>query len=99
MEQNELLEKLNRMIENALNKKWAKDKDCNFLSVSLDFKQIYLNEDYSSAKNRVDKGGYVLVIDKQKIYTYKTKTEAEYMEYLKKEIKRENSKKMNFYGL
>lgn len=99
MEQNELLEKLNGMIDKAANKKWAKDKDCNFLSVSADFKKINLHEDYNSAKNMVDKGGYVLVIDKQKIYTYKTKTEAEYMEYLRKNINSNNLNSSNKWGL
>lgn len=99
MNEQELLEKLNGMTNTAINKKWAKDKDCNFLSVSVDFKEIYLHEDYSSAKNMVDKGGYVLVIDKQKVYTYKTKTENEYMEYLKNENKRNDLRKMNYYGI
>lgn len=47
----------------------------------------------------LNKGGQVLVIDKEKIYNYKIKNEEEYREYLFWQIKKETCDIMNRFGL
>lgn len=74
-------------------------KKYNFLSYDLIDNVARLHNDYADAKRYVEKGGQVLVIDKEKVYTYKVKNDEEYSEYLRKEIQKENLRKINYYGL
>lgn len=93
----ELLEKLNGLIDSAIN--YTSGSERNFLSVSLDFKNVRLHSTYEDAKRFSVTGGYVLVIDKQKVYTYKEKSQEEFMNYLRNEVRRERYNTMNKYGL
>lgn len=74
-------------------------KNCNFVAYSYSNDDIMLAESYKDAKTYADMGGQVLVLNKDKIYTYKVKTLDEYQEYLTNEIRREAINTMNRYGL
>ena len=71
----------------------------NFVAYDAINDKISLQDSYESAKNYVDHGGQILVLDKKKIYTYKIKTDEEYYEYLTNELKNDSYNKMNYYGL
>lgn len=74
-------------------------KNYNFLGYNIIDNTNNLFETYSEAKNYVEEGGQILVIDKEKVYNYKIKTEDEYFNYLNSQIKSENLNKKNYYGL
>lgn len=105
------LEELKEMRKNWLDEKKAlieteEDEELynkwlnyNFLAYSINLNSISLFNNYNEAKNYCDDGGQVLVIDKDKIYTYKVKTEEEYQKYLSNQIKYENLNKKNYYGI
>ena len=91
------LKELLEMSKKAINTNCKKEG--NFLSYDAETGEIYLHNDYNSAKLYAEKGGQVLVIDKEKVYTYKIKNEEEYQRYLRNQIYKENMEKMNRYGL
>lgn len=74
-------------------------KNCNFIAYSCAEDKITLAETYEDAKTWAEMGGQVLVLDKNKIYTYKIKTLDEYQEYLANEIRHDARNTMNRYGL
>lgn len=74
-------------------------KNYNFLGYSIEDDSKNLFETYEEAKNYVEKGGQILVIDKDKVYNYKEKSDEEYLSYINKNIKEENLNKKNYYGL
>lgn len=78
---------------------FSKFKNYNFLGYDAIEKRSNLFETYEEAKKYVDRGGQILVINQDKIYTYKIKSDDEYFEYLSSEIKKENLQKKDFYGL
>lgn len=71
----------------------------NFVAYDAIDDKISLQDSFESAKNYVDHGGQILVLDKKKIYTYKIKTDEEYYEYLTNELKNNSYNKINYYGL
>lgn len=98
------LEQLKKMIEDwkeeHKNDEYFEEyKNYNFAAYNFESNNLVLFESYNRAKNYAEFGGQVLVIDKEKIYTYKTKTEEEIQEYVANEVRRENFNKRNFYGL
>lgn len=74
-------------------------KDFNFMSYSVEEDKYRIHDEYSYAKNFAEKGGQVLVIDKDKVYEYKVKNDDEYFKYLSNQLKYENITKMNIFGL
>lgn len=82
--------------DEELYNKWL---NYNFLAYSVDSDSVSLFDSYDKAKNYCDNGGQVLVIDKDKVYTYKAKSEEEYQEYLSNQIKYENLNKRNYFGI
>ncbi len=74
-------------------------KNYNFLGYSIEDDNKNLFETYDEARNYVEKGGQILVIDKDKVYNYKEKSDEEYLSYINKNIKEEDLNKKNYYGL
>lgn len=74
-------------------------KNCNFVAYNAYSDSISVFDNYQLAKKYCEQGGQVLVLDKEKIYTYKMKTDEEYYRYLDNQLKYENLKKKNYYGL
>lgn len=91
-------ELINRVCEEKL--EWfEKFKKYNFLGYNIDSNSATLFETYAEAKNYVERGGQILVIDKDKVYSYKVKTQEEYSEYLRYQIRNENNNIRNKYGI
>lgn len=93
LSQEKLLETLKGMV------KELSDENGNFLAYCNEYERAHLYETYQEAKNFADKGGYVLVIDKEKVYTYKDKTDDEYFEYIGREVRYNDYCRMNRLGL
>ena len=91
------LEELKEMIKSAAD--LSLGKKVKFLSYDIVEDKARLHNDYAEAKRYVEKGGQILVLANDKIYTYKIKNDEKYLEYLKYQIKRENYNKINFYGI
>jgi len=87
-------EEYERQLEN-----YEEFKKYNFLSYNLESDKAVLCSNYECAKAFAEKGGQILVIDKEKVYNYKVKSDEEYREYLRNEIKKEDLRKMNYYGI
>lgn len=98
------LEELKEMREQYLNARkddedFEKYSTYNFVAYNCEDDNVRCYEDYASAKNYAEFGGQVLVLNTEKIYTYKIKNEEEIREYLKYQIKNDGYAKMNRYGL
>lgn len=98
------LEELKEMRKKYLNERknskyYEEFKNYNFLGYSCNYDEIRLGRTYADVKCFAEEGGQVLVLNTDKIYTYKVKAEEEYMRYLENQIKYENQRKMNCYGL
>lgn len=91
------LEELKEMINGAMN--CCIDKEAKFLSYDLSDGIARLHPEYADAKRFAEQGGQVLVLANDKVYTYKIKSDDEYEEYLRNEIKKERYSMMNRYGL
>lgn len=91
------LEELKSMVKDAIN--LCGNDEPKFLSLDLSDGKARLHSEYSDAKNWAERGGQVLVLANDKVYTYKVKNDEEYSEYLRREIKKENYRKMNYYGI
>lgn len=74
-------------------------KSYNFVAYNLKDNKIICSKDYESAKCYAEQGGQVLVLNNDKIYTYKVKNDKEYEEYLTNEIRNQRYSTMNRYGL
>ena len=74
-------------------------KNYNFLAYSCNYDDVKLAKTYAEAKSYAEEGGQVLILNNDKIYTYKVKSEDEYMKYLENQIKYGNQRTMNSYGL
>lgn len=99
------LEQLKEMREKKL-KKLSKSEfyeeylNYNFVAYNVDYKnEINLYETYAEAKKYAQRGGQVLVLNTEKIYEYKVKTDDEFIKYIRNQIRKENYEKMNRYGL
>jgi hypothetical protein len=100
------IEELKKMREQRLEEERVEDPEwydkfvnCNFVSFNEETGNIILCDDYHTAKCYAERGGQVLVLDKEKIYTYKTKNKEEFAEYIKHQVRAESINKMNRYGL
>lgn len=87
-EEKELLEKI-----------YKSQLSCNFVAYNNEYKNIQLNEDYEGARDYAQSGGQVLVLNKDKIYTYKDKTEEEYERLIENQVREESKNMMNKFGL
>lgn len=74
-------------------------KQYNFLGYSAEKNKAYLFKTYDDAKPCVERGGQILVIDKNKVYNYKVKTDEEFDKYISYKIKSERYNEMNKWGL
>lgn len=105
--ENELLEMRDKFLKN-----WEKEmkdefgermleefKNDNFIAYNYEEEKIRICEDYSTAKAWADRGGQILVINTHKIYNYKVKTFEEYSKYLDHQIRKENQRMMDYYGI
>lgn len=97
----ELLKLRKKWLDNYLDEpeNYEEYSKYNFVAYNAIEDKVSLYDSYEAAKNYVDRGGQILVIDKSKIYTYKVKTDEEYYEYLTYQLKRDSYNKMNYYGL
>lgn len=98
------LEELKEMRKNYLkgyegDEYLQKLEKCNFLAYNVESDSVVLYDTYAAAKNYAEMGGQVLVLDKDKIYTYKVKSFDKYVNYVGNQIKQNNYNKMNKYGL
>lgn len=91
------LEELKEMIKGAVN--CCGNEEPKFLSLDLSDGIARLHPEYADAKRYAEQGGQVLVLNNDKIYTYKVKNDEEYEEYLKNEIRNQRYSTMNRYGL
>ena len=74
-------------------------KSYNFVAYNFEKNSVKCSKDFASAKSYAEDGGQVLVLNTNKIYTYKVKNIEEYLNYLKKEINSNTNSLMNRYGL
>lgn len=98
------LEELKEMRKNWLDARKSSEyyeefKKYNFVAYSCNYDDVKLTKTYAEAKSYAEEGGQILSLNNDKIYTYKVKIEDEYMKYLENQIKYENQRAMNSYGL
>ena len=101
------MKELNELLE--MREEWLKEyedgeyyelfKNYNFVAYNLEKNSVKCSKDYADAKCYAEDGGQVLVLNTNKIYTYKVKSDEEYSEYLKKEVNNNTNSLMNRYGL
>ena len=77
----------------------SKGEEGNFLAYNIENGKTHLYDEWDFAKAWAQRGGQVLVIDKEKVYNYKVKNEEEFDKYLKRQVWKERHDMMNRYGL
>lgn len=91
------LNELKEMIKDAVN--CCGDEEPKFLSLDLSDGIARLHPEYADAKRFAEQGGQVLVLANDKVYTYRVKTDDEYIDYVANEVRSSNYNTMNRYGL
>ena len=95
----ELKEMRNNWLNNFEGETLETFKTYNFVSYNYENNRVKCTNDYAEARSYAEQGGQVLNLKNDKIYTFKIKTDEEYLEYIANQVKYENLNQRNMWGL